>query len=270
MKLTVRKTRELLWFLKYPRFYPELFRRLGKARKLFTGADPCATQTQATGWCRSLAIGLPEAVQRITGRPLPAPVRERFPHEFAEAEERARGCPVPMGGPGNLDLLYCMADYLQAKKVVETGVAYGWSSLAILLSLKHRKGAKLISTDLPYPHRNSQDYVGCVVPEALRRHWRLLRLADREGLPIALGDLQPLDLCHYDSDKSYEGRMWAYPRLWNALRPGGCLISDDVEDNLGFHDFCEHLGIAPVIVEMPCKDGKQYAGILFKNPGRQP
>ena len=37
-----------------------------------------------------------------------------------------------------------------------------------------------------------------------------------------------IDLCHYDSHKDYDARMWAYPRLWAALRSGGIFISDDI------------------------------------------
>ena len=47
-----------------------------------------------------------------------------------------------------------------------------------------------------------------------------------------------LDLCHYDSDKSYYGRRWAYPKLWEALKTGGIFISDDIQDNWAFKEFC--------------------------------
>lgn len=264
MNVSFRKIYDLLWFLKHPQLYPELFRRVTKVRKLFLRTDPCDTGEQSLRWCESLAIGTREAIGRITGGAMHKAVREEFPSVFAEAEVRGRNCPVVMGGPGNLDLLYWMAEYLKAERVVETGVAYGWSSLAILLSLKERKNGKLVSTDFPYPWRNNEKHVGCVVPNELRSSWRIVRMADRKGLPVAFKELGEIDLCHYDSDKSYEGRMWAYPRLWNALRPGGCLITDDVKDNLGFHDFCAQIGEEPIIVEMSTEFGSQYSGVLFK------
>jgi predicted O-methyltransferase YrrM len=169
-----------------------------------------------------------------------------------------------MGGPGNLELLYHLCEHWKAEKVIETGVAYGWSSLALLLSLRHREGARLVSTDLPYAGAGNESYVGCVVAPALREQWTLLSGSDRNGLPTALQKLGgTIDLCHYDSDKSHAGRVWAYPLLWHALRPGGLFISDDIADNLAFKEFADGLGIAPLIAET---DGK-YVGLLVKPEG---
>ncbi|RME94825.1 MAG: class I SAM-dependent methyltransferase, partial [Bacteroidetes bacterium] len=100
-----------------------------------------------------------------------------------------------------------------------------------------------------------------VIPELLRKNWQLIQLPDRIGLPKAIKLLNgPLDLCHYDSDKSYAGRMWAYPRLWKALKTGGIFVSDDVGDNLGFFNFAEKIQVNPVIVAWNDK----YIGILRK------
>jgi predicted O-methyltransferase YrrM len=142
------------------------------------------------------------------------PVRQQYPDLFARCDEIARSCPARMGGAANLDLLYALSEHLQALRVVETGVSYGWSSLALLLSLRKRAGARLISTDLPYPNEPEVErYTGCLVPQELHDQWTLLRMADRDGLPQVLGLFSEIDLCHYDSDKSYAGRMWAYPLL---------------------------------------------------------
>ena len=45
-----------------------------------------------------------------------------------------------------------------------------------------------------------------------------------------------IDLCHYDSDKSWWGRAYAF-LLWKALKPGGLFISDDIQDNMFFAEF---------------------------------
>ena len=148
--------------------------------------------------------------------------------------------------------------------MVETGVAYGWSSLAILSGLASSKG-RLISTDMPYLQMGNDKYVGCVVPEDLKAHWKIIRRADRQGLPVALEELGTLDMCHYDSDKTYAGRMWAYELLWNALRPGGYFVSDDIDDNLAFADFSEEKSLVPVVVrpDNPNQSTK-YVGVLIK------
>ena len=136
--------------------------------------------------------------------------------------------PFKMGGKGNIDLLYNICEETKAKYVAETGVAYGWSSLAILLSLKNRPGSKLISTDLSYAKMGNEDAVGIVVPKELKSSWTLIQEPDSAGLPKGLKEVPHLDVVHYDSDKSYLGRMNSYPILYNKLRKGGVFISDDI------------------------------------------
>jgi predicted O-methyltransferase YrrM len=166
-----------------------------------------------------------------------------------------------MGGPSDLTLLFWCAELLAATRVLETGVAYGWSTLALLASLRLRSNAILHSVDMPYVKRNSDPYVGVVVPAELRNQWVLHRMADHEGIPRALRALGgEIDMCHYDSDKSYRGRRWAYPVLWKALRSGGTLISDDVGDNLAFIEFSEDIGETPLVIAK----ADRYVGVLRK------
>jgi predicted O-methyltransferase YrrM len=255
----IKKLGTLLWYLKRPRLYPHLIhlvpKRLSTASSMYND-----TRQEASQWCAGLSVDTDRVLQQLTGKPAPAPVEGLFPGYFESAESIAIECPVEMGGPGNLDLLYWSAEYLMASRVIETSVAFGWSSLAILLSLKNRRDSKLISTDMPYPNRNNEPYIGCVVPAEIKSNWRILKYADRQALPRALKILDTIDMCHYDSDKSYDGRMWAYPILWEALRPGGFFISDDINDNVAFREFSSMVACDPIVVE---KDDK-YAGVLIK------
>ena len=159
-----------------------------------------------------------------------------------------------------MELLFGLARDGRAARILETGVAFGWSSLAILLATEGDRNARLVSVDMPYVKRNADDLVGLAVPDELRKRWTLIRRADREGIPQALEILGEVDLAHYDSDKTVEGRNFAYPLMWGALSPGGVLVSDDVSDNLAFINFCETIGLKPVIVRV---EGK-FAGIVRK------
>jgi predicted O-methyltransferase YrrM len=160
--------------------------------------------------------------------------------------------------------LYHLCEFLKVKKVIETGVGYGWSSLAILLSLKNRDSSKLISIDMPYIQYNYDSFVGSVVPGELKKQWQLKQCSDRMGLESSIKQLGSIDLCHYDSDKNYVGRMWAYPRLWNALRKGGIFISDDISDNMGFRDFCVQQKIEPIVTELSRDGVTKYVGVAVK------
>lgn len=184
---------------------------------------------------------------------------KKFEKELVGAQKIIDNCPVKMGGPGNLEIIYNLTKHLKAKKIIETGVAYGWSSLIFLLAIKENGGGKLISTDMPYS-KETANYVGCVVPEDLRRYWTLIKESDETGLIKALEILPEVDICHYDSDKTYKGRMFAYPKMWEAIRPGGVFISDDIGDNLAFRDFSKKIKINPIVI----KKGKNFVGILFK------
>ena len=85
---------------------------------------------------------------------------------FTAADQAVERCPVKMGAPADLELLYYMARHVDARRVIETGVAYGWSSLALLLSISDKLDGILVSTDMPYVLRGGDAYVGCVVPES--------------------------------------------------------------------------------------------------------
>lgn len=254
-----RRIRTTIWFLKRPKLYPQLLRLV--AKKFVTNRSFGEnTLLEASEWCAEFSVDTNTAIEQLTGIHAAASVENSFREVFDIAEAKARECPIEMGGPGDLDLIFWCAEFTRALRVIETGVAYGWSSLAILLSLKKRSGGILVSTDMPYPNLNNEQYVGCVVPSELRTNWKIIKRADKGALPKALRIVGSIDMCHYDSDKSYEGRMWAYPMLWAALRPGGFFISDDVGDNTAFRDFSKSVRCKPIIVR---KENK-YIGIMVK------
>ena len=98
------------------------------------------------------------------------------------------------GGPGKLDLIHHLAEHLQATRVVETRVAYRWSTLAFLLSLRRRSGALLMSGDMPYPMRGTNKYVGVVVPVELRVCWKIPRYPDRDALTCCHASFPQIDM----------------------------------------------------------------------------
>lgn len=258
-----RKARTVAWFLRRPRLYRQFLRYAvarAKAR-----LRPDSSSEEARRWCESCAVATGEAVLKLTGTRMGQPVRESFPEAFEYAERAVVSCPVVMGGAGNVDLLYWLAELTEARSVVETGVAYGWSSLAILLSLSRREGSHLVSTDMPYPNLGGESHVGCAVPPDRRDRWQVVSRADRDALPGILRRLGAIDMSHYDSDKSYSGRAWAYDRLWRSTKEGGYLISDDIDNNMAFCHFAERFGEEPTVVAFPAEDGgTKYAGVLRK------
>ena len=237
------KIRTLLWFAARPSFWPQAIALIG--RKFQPDLDTAEDRQKATAWAAQRAVPLAEALSRVG---LSGDAPDLDPALIAEGQARAAKSQIEMGGPGDINLLFAAVQMSGAQKVVETGVAYGWSSLAILAGLQGRENAKLVSVDMPYPKMGNEAFVGIAVPDRLRGPWELVRQPDRNGLRVALSKIGgSIDLCHYDSDKSTYGRRFGFPLLWNALRPGGIFISDDIQDNMGFADFAEETG-------MTCRD----------------
>lgn len=255
----LEKITTLFWYLKQPKgltLVKNLFKRATIYRRLEASGD------EATAWAEPLATDTSAALEKLFPGEIHAykEVEKEFDNDFNEARQSIAKTPFKMGGMGNIDLLYNICEITQAKYVAETGVAYGWSSLSILLSIAKRDGSVLVSTDMPYAKMGNENFVGIVVPEGLRSHWKLYQESDISGLPKGLKALPSLDVVHYDSDKSYLGRKISFPVLYDKLREGGVFISDDIQDNVAFKHFCEKLDKRPVIISFQNK----FVGAFIK------
>ena len=247
----------LFWFLSRPKYIPQILQVLkrGKNRALEN------SRSESTKWCEEVAIDIEEAYWKLISNRKVEELASLFPTELRLAKDREAACEVKMGGEGAISFIYHLVKSTKSLKIIETGVAYGWSSLAILLAIKNREGACLISNDMPYIKLGNDDHVGCVVPEELRTNWELQREPDIVGIPKAIKKIKDsVDLFHYDSDKSYTGRMWSSPLIWDALRKGGFFVADDINDNLAFKHFAEKVNRKPVIIE---HQGK-FVGVIKK------
>lgn len=251
-----RVAKTFVAYLRRPDLYPELGRKIVK--NVFNRNAAFKGKEKTLSWASSVAVSQEAAVKSLFGREM-LPFSEVFCELYIGALEKQNACPVKMGGAGALELIYAACEFSQATAVIETGVAYGWSSLAALQSLQKRQGV-LYSSDMPYLSQEADQYVGTVVPEDLKQNWKLFRFADRESLPKIFAQQNLFDVVHYDSDKAYEGMFWAYGKLYQHLRQGGVFISDDINDNSAFQDFCETHAIKPTVVSF---EGK-FIGIFIK------
>ena len=249
-----------VWYVRRPAYWQHGLTLVGRWIARPKAED--SLRAEASAWADARAIDAHAALLAVGIR---ASASEGFPripeHLLKEGKRRADAVRVRMGGAADVDLLYAATILTRPRSVVETGVALGWSSLAILAALHRNDVGQLISVDMPYPRRKNEPWVGAVVPDDLRTRWQLLRLPDWPGLGRALRALGgSIGLAHYDSDKSYQGRMYAYPLLWKALVPGGLLISDDVQDNFAFRDFCVRNRVGFHII----RSGNKFVGLARK------
>ena len=245
----------LWWFLIRPRFYSAMLTLI--LRKFLKNRD-LEIERQVT-WCAERVISLDSCFKELGLEPK---TKKVFSNSYVDnINEKIFKSNSNFGGQGHVDLLFNLCEGINAKKVVETGVAYGWSSSAILKSLSIR-GGKLVSVDMPMIKQKDYHLIGVAVEDKNYKYWDLIREPDKFGLNKAIKKLNySFDLAHYDSDKSYYGRKWSQPLIWKYLRKGGIFISDDIEDNAAFREFVEELDLDFSILEF---EGK-YVGVIKKD-----
>jgi predicted O-methyltransferase YrrM len=202
---------------------------------------------EARAWSTSRAVAFEDLAAAID-----APLYgEAVAHAERMADDAASllaGVPFRFGGGADTTAAYFLVRALRPNVVVETGVAAGWSSRAILEALEANGRGRLWSSDLPtLQHPDAAAHTGVVVPDRLRHRWSLHLDGDRRNLPVILDACGPVDLVHYDSDKTARGRAWAMEQLVPRLSPGAVIVVDDIDDNAWFARWAPELG-RPVTV----------------------
>lgn len=175
--------------------------------------------------------------------------------------------PNEIGGAADYLLLYFVTRLARPEFSLETGVAAGWSSYAVLEALHRNRFGRLFSSDLPYFRINEAErYVGAVVPDSRRSRWSLALDGDDRAVPRFLSTIPQgaLSLFHYDSDKSYASRAEVTRLIEPWLSPGATLIMDDIQDNTFFRDWVTEKGLEFTIIEF----NQKYLGII-EAAGRQ-
>lgn len=258
MKEVLQDVRTLFWFIyKGPSYYPSLIEYV--KRKFLFNHDNDQSKNLAEAWCKQHSSSLEDIFASIG---FSSDFKKGLDDKYIKDKFKEIGISRSnFGGGGHHDLLFNICENINAKYCLETGVAYGWSSEAILKSIVKR-GGQLISVDMPMIGQTDYHLIGFVVSDQHKDHWKLLRKPDKNGLINAINHSKnkEFDFIHYDSDKSYYGRKWAQPIMYRNLRDGGFLISDDIEDNLAFKEFVEDNNLEFYVTEY----NSRYIGIIKK------
>ncbi len=252
--------KSFFWFLfRGPKYYSTLFAQI--RAKLSKNKDTDVHVGIATNWCKKNLVSLEDCLKNLGVPSDKIYIENAFDNTYkARINEAIDNSQSNFGGPGHVDLIYTICERLNIENAIETGVAYGWSSAAILRSLSKRDG-KLISIDMPMLKQTDYHLIGVAVEDKLKANWELRREPDRFGLPKAIKKLNGfLELVHYDSDKSYLGRIWSQEIIWKNLKKGGIFISDDIEDNTAFMEFVTSNSLKFNVLE--CE--KKYVGVIKK------
>jgi len=163
------------------------------------------------------------------------------------------------GSDSLLSLASSLTQLMRPRSTVETGVARGFTSAAILSALDANGSGLLYSVDLPalgFP----ESKLGEAVPAELKSRWRLRIGPSRKVLSTVLREAAPVDLFLHDADHTYESQIEEFEAVWPHLRPGGVLISDDV-NNPAFLDFCKERRLSPMLIK---QEKAGYLGAVKK------
>lgn len=168
-----------------------------------------------------------------------------------------------MGGAGACQLLYFLVRKMNLNVIIESGVSLGYSSATILEAIKKNGNGKLYSSDFPYPGlKNSENYIGILVPEELRSDWVLKTKGDKYNLPEISEIAGEVDLIHYDSDKSFSGREFALRVLENNIHRDTIIIMDDIHENEHFKELVDRFTSRPFKI---FKFKNKYIGMIERH-----
>lgn len=188
-----------------------------------------------------------------------------------------RGAPPPPSAPhqaippwhdGTAELatlVHALVRLRKPARVVETGVARGVTSAAILDAMRHNQAGHLWSLDLPGLGKGYREQVGASVPAALRDRWTLAFGPSAVALPALLGKAAPVDLFIHDSAHTYRNMRFEFEEAAKNLAPGGLIVSDDV-CNDSLLEFVEERGWRLVTVRQSKPAPWTYIGLAWR-PG---
>ncbi len=242
-----KKSRKFFFILIWRKIY-NLFNR--NSREKFT-------KNFISQWCNKKITSEQNFYRKIGLKNSQNFFEDKKPY-YLQAKLKEKKLKYKMGGMAHLNLIYNLNKHLVPKKILETGVAFGWSTLVFILSKS--KEASLTSIDLSYPTMSSHKFVAMAVPNNLKLKFKLLRGIDNNFLNFFKNKKFFFDFIHYDSDKSYIGRKKNYELIWNILKKNGCFVSDDISDNSAFYEFIISKKANYFII----KFSNKYVGVVFK------
>jgi predicted O-methyltransferase YrrM len=144
---------------------------------------------------------------------------------------------------------YLTVRLMKPKIVVETGVSAGRSSAFILQALEDNGGLGYLYSIDPDPN------AGYAIPDNLKRHWVFIPKKSSEALPSLLEELNQVDMFLHDSLHTYENMNYEFETVWPFITKKGVMLSDDIDWNTAFQEFCERHDVRPVFLS------NNFAGI---------
>jgi predicted O-methyltransferase YrrM len=181
----------------------------------------------------------------------PEPDFTRYLKEFEEsvnaAQQDLASLRFPDACRSELDtqrVLYSLIRAHRPTVVLETGVADGFSSFAILSALEANGEGHLHSIDI-------RSDVGVLVPRQLEGRWTLHVIDDQElerSTKETLSAMPSIDFYYHDSGHSYLWQAFEYATVARKMTGGGVFLSDDIDWSYAFIDHCTTIRQKPTLM----------------------
>jgi hypothetical protein len=191
-----------------------------------------------------------------------------------EVLDRIRTMPkeAPFGSFHNGDLrlarlCYALARIIQPLAMVETGVCYGVTSAFLLKALEVNGRGQLHSIDLPPLGENADQFIGSLIPNSLKKNWRLYRGTSKNLLPLVLRSAGGIGLFVHDSLHTYRNMRREFETVTPYLVPPAVVVADDVDGNAAFQQWVAR--VAPdysVVLGEQSKQSLLGAAVLGVKP----
>lgn len=156
----------------------------------------------------------------------------------------------PDGSNELVSIVYALCKLIGPELVIETGVAHGFTTAAVLQALDENAKGTLVSIDLPHLHPRAEESIGAAVEHHLRGRWEL-HLGPAAATMGSLGTERLADIFIQDAAHTSRGQLSEFRSGWTKLRPGGFLVSDDATE--AAERFGEEVGRTPIFVAQPPK-----------------
>ena len=137
--------------------------------------------------------------------------------------------------------LYALVRLTRPMVAVETGVADGISTELVLHAMARNEAGELHSIDIAGD-------VGCLVTNRARWRLHIVSPDSPSGCTQAIAGLDRLDLFFHDGNHEAKFQAAEYDAAWRRLRPGGMLVSDDVDWSYAFLDFLDAHDASPAML----------------------
>ena len=145
---------------------------------------------------------------------------------------------IELGNNYAVEIIYFLMINFKPNIILETGVAAGLSSRCILEAIKKNGNGSLYSSDFPYFRLNDPEkYIGIMVPENLKKNWRLEILGDDKNIKKFKLEINHADIILYDSDKRYSGKTKFFKSVSSLIKPNTIIVVDDLHNDSFFLEY---------------------------------